>query len=246
MGTTVRASKYAQLLQREIYEEKVTMEQVARVSVKNHKNGCYNPRSQYKKMFTVEEILNSRMICPPYLTLLQCCPTTEGAAAAILCTEKVARKHMTPPFIKVAAGALTSRPYVQGDFLDLSGMPRTAAKQVYEASGYGPEDLDLVELHDCFAIAELKHYENLGLCSDGEAGRLIDEGITEIGGRIPVNTSGGLLSKGHPLGATGVAQICELVWQLRGQAGQRQVKDPKLGLAHTQGNQACCINMLKK
>jgi acetyl-CoA acetyltransferase len=131
------------------------------------------------------------------------------------------------------------------EFLDINALTRNAAKRAYERAGLGPEDLSLVELHDCFATAELLHYENLGLCGDGEAGRMIDEGATAIGGRIPVNASGGLLSKGHPLGATGVANIVELVWHLRGEAGARQVEGAKAGLAHVIGlGSACTINVL--
>ena len=130
---------------------------------------------------------------------------------------------------------------------DINTVTRLAAKEAYETAGIGPEDLSQVELHDCFATAELLHYENLGLCGDGEAGQLIDEGATSIGGRIPVNASGGLLSKGHPLGATGVANIVELVWHLRGQAGDRQVEGSKVGLAHVIGlGSACTINIIKK
>jgi acetyl-CoA acetyltransferase len=134
---------------------------------------------------------------------------------------------------------------------DFNAATRLAAKAVYDKAGVGPEDIDLIELHDCFATAELVHYENLGICADGEAGRLIDEGVTQLGGRIPVNVSGGLLSKGHPLGATGLANIYEVATHLRGAAGQRQVEDARLGLTHVVGGgpgkgTACAIHILEK
>jgi acetyl-CoA acetyltransferase len=151
--------------------------------------------------------------------------------------------------IKVAASALTTNPFSQRDlnFPDINTMTRMAAKQAYEQAGIAPEDLNSVELHDCFATAEILHYENLMLCGEGEAGRMIDEGRTALGGDIPVNTSGGLLSKGHPIGATGVANVCEIVWQLRGQAGARQVEGHKAGMAHTIGlGSACAVHILTK
>ncbi|MCJ7594877.1 MAG: hypothetical protein MUO52_08925 [Desulfobacterales bacterium] len=154
--------------------------------------------------------------------------------------------------IKIAASVLTSGSYDEG-WRDLTTNDQTkrAARKAYEMAGLGPDDLDLVELHDCFTIAELFHYENLGLCPKGEGGRLIDAGETELTGRIPVNPSGGLLAKGHPLGATGVAQIVEIVWQLRGQAGKRQIPEASVGLAHCVGGVvdgldlgACTVHIL--
>jgi benzoylsuccinyl-CoA thiolase BbsB subunit len=229
-----------------------TLEQVAKVSVKNHHNGCLNPYSQFQKEVTGEEVLSSRMICDP-ITLLQCCPTSDGAAAAILCSSSLARRY-TSHMITIAASVLRTGNflYTQEDFT-FSDLTANVAKKAYEMAYVGPEDIDLCELHDAFAINELLHYEELGFCSRGEGGILIEKGETEIGGKIPVNTSGGLLSKGHPLGATGVAQIAEIVWQLRGKAGKRQVKNPKVGLAHLVGgavtdieNGACTIHIIKK
>ncbi len=170
------------------------------------------------------------------------------AAAAIVTTMEKAKQYTTTP-IKVGASVLTSDPWTERDLTmtDINTLTRNAAKEAYETAGIGPDDLDLVELHDCFATAELLHYENLGLCAEGEAGRMIDEGETTIGGRIPVNASGGLLSKGHPLGATGVANICEVFWHLRGEAGDRQVEGAKVGLAHVIGlGSACTIHILEK
>jgi benzoylsuccinyl-CoA thiolase BbsB subunit len=248
MGVESMVSKYAMKMQRAVYERRYTLDQMAKVSIKNHRNACHNPLSQYKLNLTIEDVHNSRMIADP-LTLYHCCPTGDGAAAAILCTEEVARRHTTPPYIKVAGGALGSQTFVRGDPNDTRKISVDTANEAYKIASVGPEDLDIIELHDNFTISELEHYEDLGLCGEGEAGRLIDEGLTEITGPMPVSPSGGLLGKGHPTAATGVAQACEIVWQLRGQAEQRQVKDPKVGLSHCCGGDfgmACGVNILKK
>ena len=178
-------------------------------------------------------------------TLYMCCPTGDGSAAVVVVSPEKARQLGAK--VKVLASVLTSDPWTERDLTlpDVSTLTRNAAKQAYAKAGVGPEDVDLVELHDCFATAELLHYENLGLCGEGEAGRLIDEDETAHGGRIPVNVSGGLLSKGHPLGATGVANIFEVTQHLRGRAGDRQVEGAKVGLAHVIGlGSACTINVL--
>ena len=222
-----------------------TAEHFAKVSVKNHKHSVHNPLSQYRVEVTLDDVMHARMVAYPN-TLYMCCPTGDGAAAAVLMSEEKMRQFTATP-VKVAASVLTSDPYTDRDLTmpDVNTLTRNAAKQAYETSGIGPEDLSLVELHDCFATAELLHYENLGLCAEGEAGRMIDEGRTEIGGDLPVNASGGLLSKGHPLGTTGVANIHEVVTQLRGQAGPRQVEGAKVGLAHVIGlGSACTIHIL--
>jgi len=224
-----------------------TVDQFAKVAAKNHKHSVHNPYAQYQLEMSVEDVLNARMVAWPN-TLYMCCPTGDGAAATVLTTMDRARQHTTQP-VKVAASILNSDPWTgRGmEFLDINTLTRNAAELAYERAGIGPEDLSLVELHDCFATAELLHYENLGLCGEGEAGRLIDEGETTVGGRIPVNASGGLLSKGHPLGATGVANIVEIVWHLRGEAGGRQVEGAKAGLAHVIGlGSACTINILTR
>jgi acetyl-CoA acetyltransferase len=203
-----------------------TREQFAKVAVKNHAHSTRNPLSQYRVETPLEQVLAARMVAYPN-TLMMCCPTGDGAAAAVVVSEKKARALGAT--VRVLASVLTS----------------DAAKEAYEKAGVGPDDLDLVELHDCFATAELLHYENLGLCGEGEAGRMIDEGESAYGGRIPVNVSGGLLSKGHPLGATGVANVFEITQHLRGRAGERQVEDAKVGLAHVIGlGSACTINIL--
>lgn len=222
-------------------------EQFAKVSVKNHHHAMFNPLSQYQVEVSLEDVLNSRMVAYPN-TLYMCCPTGDGAAAAIVTTAEKARQLMGGgKMIRVSASALTTDPYTQRTltFPDINTMTKEAARQAYEQAGMSPSDLSSVELHDCFATAELLHYENLMLCGEGEAGRMIDEGRTSLGGDIPVNTSGGLLSKGHPIGATGVANVCEIVWQLRGQAGGRQVPGHKAGMAHTIGlGSACAIHIL--
>ena len=224
-----------------------TMEHFAKVSVKNHKHSTKNPLSQYQVEVSLEDVMKARMVAYPN-TLYMCCPTGDGAAAAILVPYDKAKKYTTKP-IKVAASVLTSDPWSERDLTlpDVNTLTRNAAKEAYEKAGVGAKDLNLVELHDCFATAELLHYENLGLCADGEAGRMIDEGETTIGGRIPVAPSGGLLSKGHPLGATGVANIVEVVWHLREQAGARQVEGAKVGLAHVIGlGSACTIHIMTR
>jgi acetyl-CoA acetyltransferase len=221
-----------------------TLEQFAKVAVKNHHHATLNPLSQYQVETPLEQVVGARMVAYPN-TLLMCCPSGDGAAAAVVVSAKKARQLGAN--VKVMASVLTSDPWSDRDLTqpDVNTLTRNAAKKAYERAGIGPEDLDLVELHDCFATAEVLHYENLGLCKDGEAGRMLDEGQTTHGGRIPVNVSGGLLSKGHPLGATGVANIYEVVTHLRGRADKRQVPDAKVGLAHVIGlGSACTINVL--
>jgi benzoylsuccinyl-CoA thiolase BbsB subunit len=243
---------FAMIMRRYMETFGTTSEQIAKVSVKNHHNGCLNPYSQFQKEVTVEEVLSSRMICDP-ITLLQCCPTSDGAGAAILCSSSLARRY-TSHVITMAASVLKTGNflYTQEDFT-FSDLTASVAKKAYEIAGIGPDEIDICELHDAFAINELLHYEELGFCPRGEGGNLMQRGDTEIGGRIPVNTSGGLISKGHPLGATGIAQTAEIVWQLRGEAGKRQVQNPKVGLAHLVGgsvtdieNGACTVHIIKK
>jgi acetyl-CoA acetyltransferase len=178
-----------------------------------------------------------------------CSVNVDGSAAAVLASERKARELGMDRAVRVKASVLTSDPWQERDLVmpDVNTCTRLAAKDAYEMAGVGPEDIDLVELHDCFATAELLHYENLGLCGEGEAGRLIDEGETALGGRIPVNVSGGLLSKGHPLGATGIANLYEVSTHLRGEAGKRQVEGARLGLTHVIGlGSACAIHILEK
>jgi len=225
---------FALVARRQMEEHGATLEDFAQVSVKNHRHGCLNPMAQYKKEFTIEEVLNSRIICDP-ITLLECCPNTDGAAAVIMCSMDVARKYTTRP-IKMAAAALLSGDYAfRNKELTSSLLGIRTAKIAYEMAGLGPKDLDLVELHEAFAPEEILRYEDLGLCAPGEGVALLRSGATAIGGRIPVNPSGGLLSLGHPLSASGVRVVAEITLHLRGQAGQRQTPNAKVGLAHMLG-----------
>jgi acetyl-CoA acetyltransferase len=252
MGFNVEPASYAMAARRYMSDHGVTIEQIAKVTVKNRGNGCLNKYCHFQKEVTVEEVLSSRMICDP-LRLLMCCPNSEGAAATILVNKKKFKR--TKP-VMVAASVLCSSFYGtfgmdvgSGVTVEVRNPDRTevASRQAYELAACGPEDLDLIETHDAFASAELKHYESLGLCGKGEGARLIDEGITRIGGKIPVNPSGGLMSRGHPVGATGLAQVAEIVWQLRGEAGPRQIEKPKIGLAHTLGaGPNCSVIILKR
>ncbi len=225
-----------------------TLEQFAQVAVKNHFHATMNPKAAYRKETPLEEVLASEMIAWP-LTKLMCSANVDGAAAVIIVSEKKAREMGMGRMVRIRGSVLTSDPYEprNPEMFDASSVTRLAAAQAYEMAGLGPEDLDIVELHDCFATAEILHYENLQLCGAGEAGRLIDSGATALGGRIPVNVSGGLLSKGHPIGATGVANIVEIVEHLRGQAGARQVAGAKIGLAHVLGfGAAAGVHILEK
>ena len=226
-----------------------TFEQFARVSVKNHHHSTLNPKAMYQIETPLEEVMNAEMISYPN-TKLMCSVNVDGSAAAVICSESKAKElGLMKRAIKVRASVLTSDPWQERDLVmpDVNSCTRKAAKAAYEMAGIGPEDVDLVELHDCFATAEILHYENLGLCGDGEAGKLIDDGDVALGGRIPVNVSGGLLSKGHPLGATGIANIYEVSTHLRGEAGARQVEGAKIGLTHVIGlGSACGIHVLEK
>ena len=226
-----------------------TFEQFAKVSVKNHHHSTLNPKAMYQIETPLEEVMNAEMISYPN-TKLMCSVNVDGSAAAVICSESKAKElGLMKRAIKVRASVLTSDPWQERDLVmpDVNSCTRKAAKAAYEMAGIGPEDVDLVELHDCFATAEILHYENLGLCGDGEAGKLIDDGDVALGGRIPVNVSGGLLSKGHPLGATGIANIYEVSTHLRGEAGGRQVEGAKIGLTHVIGlGSACGIHVLEK
>jgi acetyl-CoA acyltransferase len=226
-----------------------TFEQFAKVSVKNHHHSTMNPKSMYQLETPLEMVMNAEMIAYPN-TKLMCSVNVDGSAAAVLASEKKAKElGLMKRAVRVRASVMTSDPWQERDLVmpDVNTCTRLAAKKAYETAGVGPEDIDLIELHDCFATAEILHYENLFLCKDGEAGRMIDEGATALGGKIPVNVSGGLLSKGHPLGATGIANIYEVSTHLRGEAGKRQVADARLGMTHVIGlGSACGIHILER
>ncbi|MBJ7593797.1 MAG: thiolase family protein [Candidatus Dormibacteraeota bacterium] len=231
----VMAAQYA--MRFKLHSEKfgTTRAQVAKVSVKNHRNSVHNANSQYRREVTLDEVLASTAIVEPAVNLLDCCPIGDGAAAVIVASAERARQYGGRP-VTLRTVALNSGQY-QTELADLTfeSITAEAGKLAYEASGVGPEDIDVAEVHDCFSMAEVMRVEGLGLCKPGEYGPLIDRGHWNIGGVLPVNPSGGLLSKGHPMGATGVAQVAELVWQLRGDAGIRQVEGARVGLAHCRG-----------
>jgi acetyl-CoA acyltransferase len=211
-----------------------TAADLAKPAVKNSYNGSLNPLAQHQRRLTIEEIVQSRVIAEP-LTLLMCSSISDGAAAAVLCATDLVPRFTSHTPIKIASCVLQSGVYR----LPCDERPDSAtasAFAAYEKAGIGPEDLDAIELHDAMAPAELMLYERLGLCAPGEGPRLIDAHVTTLDGRIPVNPSGGLCSRGHPVGATGLLQICELVWQMRGEAGPRQIEPrPKVTMAQNQG-----------
>ena len=208
-----------------------TFEQFAKISVKNHHHSTMNPKSRYQIETPLEEVMESEMIAYPN-TKLMCSANVDGSAAAILVSEKKAKELGMQRAIKVRASALTSDPYDERNLVmpNVNTLTRNAVKDAYDMAELGPEDLDLVELHDCFASAEMLHYGNLGLCKDEDAGQLVDEGYFEINGKMPVNLSGGLLAKGHPTGATGVANLYEICTQLRGRLVKGRSKILKLDL----------------
>ncbi|MFE9817312.1 lipid-transfer protein [Streptomyces sp. NPDC005773] len=229
-----------------------TEAQLAAVAAKNHRHSAGNPYAQFQDPYTVDEVLAAKPIHRP-LTRLQCSPTSDGAAAAVVVSERFVERHgLGDRAVEIAAQAMTTdteASFASGTCIDAVGLPmsREAARQVYETAGIGADDLDVIELHDCFSINELLTYEALGLCAEGESGALVESGATTHGGRWVVNPSGGLISKGHPLGATGIAQATELTWQLRGEAGPRQVPDARTGLAHNIGlGGAAVVTLLRR
>ncbi len=217
-----------------------TPEHFAKIGWKNHKHSVNNPYSQFQTEYSLDEIKNAPMVYEP-LTKLQCCPTSDGAGAVILASEDFVKQHgLQKQAVEIVAMAMaTDLPstFDANSCIKLVGydMARKAAQKVYEQSGLGPENVDVVELHDCFSCNELITYEALGLCPEGKAGAFVDSGANTYGGQVVVNPSGGLISKGHPLGATGLAQCSELTWQLRGQAEKRQVPGAKVALQHNLG-----------
>ncbi|MFJ3270269.1 lipid-transfer protein [Streptomyces sp. NPDC086776] len=229
-----------------------TEAQLAAVGAKNHRHSVNNPYAQFQDVYTVDEILAARTVHRP-LTKLQCSPTSDGAAAVVVVSERFVGSHgLGDRAVEIVAQAMTTdtgESFASGTCIDAVGRPmsRAAAQQVYDASGLSAADLDVIELHDCFSINELLTYEALGLCGEGESGKLVESGATTYGGRWVVNPSGGLISKGHPLGATGIAQAAELIWQLRGEAGPRQVPDARVGLAHNIGlGGAAVVTLLRR
>jgi acetyl-CoA acetyltransferase len=249
VGSGLMPAVFAQMGMEHARAYGTTFEQFAKVSVKNHHHSTLNPKAMYQKETPLEEVMGSEMISYPN-TKLMCSVNVDGSAAAVLCSErKIKELGLMGRGVHVRGSALASDPFSERNLVqpDVNTVTRFAARAAYEMAGLGPEDIDLVELHDCFATAELVHYENLGLCAAGEAGSFLDSGATTLGGQIPVNMSGGLLSKGHPLGATGLANIYEIVTHLRGEAGARQVEGARLGMTHVVGlGSACAVHILEK
>jgi acetyl-CoA acetyltransferase len=229
-----------------------TREQLAAVSVKNRANGAANPYAHFKSAVTAEEVLASPMISDP-LTLLQCCPNVDGAAAVVVMSDEAAKRAGIDRPVRVAGVGVTS-----GRALDVVGAEPDATERAaaiaYEAAGIGPHDVDVCEVHEPFTIAEILHVEGLGFCAPGEGGNYIESGKAGIGGDgVAVNPSGGLISRGHPLGASGAAQVVEIVQQLRGEAGSRQREGARVGLAHIMGgniseldSNACVIHIFER
>ncbi|WP_226781161.1 thiolase family protein [Oceaniglobus trochenteri] len=247
----VMPALYAMRARRYLHERGETPDILAQVSVKARRHGVANPFAQFRKPVSAEEVLASRPIAEP-LTLLQCCPTGDGAAAVVLVSE-ARRRRMGVAGARVAASVLHSGKATTG-FRHMLRPEITVhgAKDAYEAAGFGPESLDMVELHDAFTIAELVYYEALGLCPEGESAALLRDGATTYGGKVVVNPSGGLLAKGHPVGASGVAQAVEAFWHLTGQAGARQIDSARTALTHVTGggisgmdHGACTIHLLE-
>ncbi len=217
-----------------------TEEQMAHVAVKNHRHGALNPKAQFQKEITLEQVLGSARVADP-LKLYDCCPFSDGGAAVVLASEEVARRSRRPVWVLGSAAA--SDWMLLHDKKDLARVPATerAAAAAYRQAGLGPADVDVVELHDCFTIAEIVATEGLGLFEPGTGGIAAEKGWTGLGGKVPVNPSGGLKAKGHPIGATGAAQIAEIVTQLRGEAGPRQVDGARVGLTHTLGGNTATV-----
>ncbi len=254
MGMAVNPSYWAMNARRHMHEYGTTELQIAKVAHKNHKNSVHNPYAMYQKEFSMEEILNSTVVCDP-IRLYEVCAPNEGAGAVVLCPREDAHKYTGTP-ITISSCAHTV-PMYSGDFrgpmdymsakITNPGPVEVTSRLAYEEAGIGPEDIDCFEVQDTDAFCELEIYEQIGLCKPGESGRLIDEGVTQIGGKHPVNMSGGLISKGEPIGASHLGQIVEIVMQLRNQAGARQVSDAKVGLAQVIGAGGnCAVTILKR
>ncbi|THE66544.1 thiolase domain-containing protein [Salinadaptatus halalkaliphilus] len=246
-GTTF-SGVYAQMASAHMEAYGTTREQLSRVAVKNHANGAKNPHAQLGFECSLEDAMGAPVVADP-LNLYHCCPTSDGAACALIVSEDVVEEYTEDP-IRVAgvgAGSDTVGLFQRDSYTGVPASQR-AAETAYEMAGVGPEDLDFAEVHDCFAIAELLAYEDLGFCETGDAGEFIESGATELGGELPVNTSGGLKSKGHPIGATGAGQMVEAYKQLSGNAGDRQVEDPVRGLTHNVGGSggASVIHIFEK
>jgi len=238
---------YAMIATRHMYEYGTTKEQLAQVAVKNHANGVNNPYAQYQSPISLESVLKATIVADP-LGLMDCSPVSDGAASLVLCAAEKAKKYTDKPVKIIGSGQASDTLALHGR-RDICTLDATvyAAKMAYKHANLTPKDIDFAEVHDCFTIAEICAIEDLGFVEKGKGGKAIDNKITTLDGSLPVNTSGGLKAKGHPVGATGVAQIVELTMQLRGEAGKRQVKDAKIGLAHNVGGSGatCVIHIME-
>ncbi|MDR1874540.1 MAG: thiolase family protein [Synergistaceae bacterium] len=255
MGLSTNPSYWAMRARRHMHEYGTTEEHIAKIAFKNHKNSVHNPNAMYRKEFSMEQIQTSKLVCDP-IRLLEICAPNEGAAAVVICAREAAQKYTSNPPITIAACVHTLAGY-SADFrcpvdslsakVNNPGPTEVTSKKAYEMAGIGPQDVDCFEVQDTDAFCELEIYEQLGLCPFGEAGRLIDEGVTEIDGKHPVNMSGGLISKGEPVGASHLGQVYELVTQLRGNAGPRQVPNVRTALGQVLGASGnCAVTILKK
>lgn len=235
---------FAEIATQHMIDHGTTIDQLARISVKNHYNGSLNPYAHFQEAVTLEDVHNSRMIADP-LTKLHCCPVGDGASAVILCAKEKADQFTDKACPTIISSVLKSK-LPDGDAL--YSLTQYCASISYEKAGIEPTDLDLIELHDAFTIEEIIYAEALGLCETGEGGRLVEEGVTALTGKHPINSSGGLISMGHPIGPTGVGQVAEILWQMRGECGKRQIKKPvNLAMAHMVGaGGVCVIHLFKK
>lgn len=239
---------YAMIARAHMHQYGTTAEQMAAVAVKNHLHASMNPLAQYPQKITVEQVLNSVMVADP-LHILDCSPITDGASAAIVCTLETAKKLAKKPLVKITGSGHATDTIALHSRKDLTEFRAVteAANRAYKMAGKNPGDIDLAEVHDCFTIAEICVLEAIGLAERGQGGKAAVSGFTALGGRVPVNTSGGLKAKGHPVGATGVAQAVEIVHQLRGEAGDRQVKNAKVGLTQNMGGTggSCVVHIME-
>jgi len=237
---------YAMIATKHMNDYGTTREQLAQVAVKNHANGALNPNAQFKREISVDAVINAPPVSYP-LGMLDCSPVSDGAATVVLCAAEKAKKYTDKPVKIIASGQASDTLALHGR-RDICTFDSTvhAAKTAYKQANIKPKDIDVAEVHDCFTIAEILAIEDLGFVKKGEGGKAIDNKITTLDGEIPVNTSGGLKAKGHPIGATGVAQIAEIVAQLQGKADKRQIKDAKIGLAHNIGGTgaSCVVHIL--
>ena len=255
LGMSLNPAYWSMRARRHMHDYGTTERQIAKVAFKNHRNSVHNPNAMYRKEFPLEEILASPLVCDP-IRRLEICAPDDGAAAVVVASAERARKLGAANPIQIAACCHTIARYSADFRCPADSMSATAnnpgptevtANQAYEKTGIGPKDIDCFEVQDTDAFCEIEIYENLGLCALGEGGKLIDEGVTEIGGKAPVNMSGGLISKGEPVGASHVGQIVELVSQLRGTAGKRQVAGAKVALGHVLGAGGnCAVTILKR